>query len=40
MSESDGHVFRKIEIIVAPNPLAPRCLPHTVLDTGELFEVL
>ncbi len=40
MSESDGHVYRKIEIIVAPNPLAPRCLPNAVLDTRELFEVL
>lgn len=40
MSESDGRVYRKIEIIVAPNPLAPRCLPGAVFDTGELFEVL
>ncbi len=39
MSESDGHVYRKIEIIVAPYPLAPQCLPNAVLGTKELFEV-
>jgi len=40
MSESDGHVYRKIEIVVAPYPVAPRCVPNAVLDTKELFEVL
>ena len=40
MSESDAHVYRKIEILVAPNPLAPRCLPNANLDTRERFEVL
>ncbi len=39
-SESDGHTYRRIEISVAPNSLAPRCLPSATLDLRELFEVL
>ena len=39
-AEFDANVYRKIEILVVPNPLAPRCLPNAILDTRELFEVL
>ena len=40
LSESDGRTYRNIEMVAAPTPLAPRCLPAAVLDIAELFEVL
>lgn len=40
MSDSDRQSFRSIEIIVAPSPASPRCLPQAQLNTGELFEVV
>ena len=39
MSESDGKHYRKIEIVVPPNTLSPKCHPHSKLFTSELFEV-
>lgn len=40
LSESDGSTYRNIEMVAAPTPLSPRCLPAAVLDIAELFEVL
>lgn len=40
MSESDGKTFRRLDVIVPPTQVAPRCLPQALLDTRELFEVL
>lgn len=39
MTGSDGNHYRKIEITVPPNPLAPKCRPSAILNTAELFEV-
>ena len=39
MSESDGQHYRNIQIVVPPNPLAPRCRPAANLNTAELFDV-
>ncbi len=39
MSQSDGKCYRSIEIVVPPNPLAPKCRPRAILNTAELFEV-
>jgi len=39
MSHSDGHHYRRIEIIVPPNPLSPKCRPSAILNTAELFDV-
>jgi Uma2 family endonuclease len=39
MSQSDGKHHRSIEIVVSPNPLAPKCHPNATLNTSELFEV-
>lgn len=35
----DG-VYRRIEIVAAPDTLAPHCFPSAILDTHELFEVV
>ena len=37
MTESDGKHYAKIEMIIPPAHLSPRCLPHTKLMTAELF---
>ena len=39
MSQSNGKHYRRIEIVVPPNPLAPQCHPTAPLNTAELFEV-
>jgi len=39
MMRSDGKHYRSIEIVVPPNPLAPKCRPAAILNTAELFEV-
>ncbi len=39
MSESDGKHYRKIEMVVPPQLLSPKCRPQSKLLTGELFEV-
>ena len=39
MSESDGKHYRKIEIVVPPHPLSPKCHSLAKLFTAELFEV-
>ncbi len=39
MTESDGSHFRKIETVVPPQQLAPKCRPNAKLDTAELFNV-
>jgi len=39
MPQSDGKHFRSIEIVVPPNPLAPKCRPTAMLNTAEIFEV-
>lgn len=40
MSEATDGLYRKIEIVSSPKPLAPQCLPRAILDTSELFEVI
>lgn len=40
MSDSDGESYRSIEIVAAPSPASPRCLPQAKLNTEELFEVV
>lgn len=39
LSKSDGKSYRKIEITVAPQSLAPACLPSAKLDLTDLFSV-
>ncbi|TWU28778.1 hypothetical protein Poly41_68810 [Novipirellula artificiosorum] len=39
MTQSDGKHYRNIEIVVPPNPLAPKCRHAAILNTAELFEV-
>jgi Uma2 family endonuclease len=39
MSESDGKHYRKIEIVVPPQLLSPKCRPQSNLETAKLFEV-
>lgn len=39
MSESDGKRYRRIEVVVSPNPLSPQCRPEAIVNTAELFEV-
>lgn len=39
MSNSDGNQFRRVEMVVPPNPLAPQCRPSAILNLEELFEV-
>ena len=39
MSDSDGKQYRKIEVVLPPTPLAPKCRPNAVLNLTELFEV-
>jgi Uma2 family endonuclease len=39
LSKSDGKSYRKIEIAVAPQFLAPTCLPTAKLDLTDLFSV-
>ncbi len=39
MTASDGKHYRRIEIVVPPNPLAPQCRRTAILNTAELFEV-
>ena len=39
LSKSDGKSYRKIEIAVAPQFLAPTCLPTAKLDLSDLFSV-
>lgn len=39
MSGSDGKHYRSIEIVVPPNPLAPKCRSEAIVNTAELFEV-
>ena len=39
MSQSDGKHYRSIEIVVPPNPLAPKCRANATLSTAELFDI-
>ncbi len=39
MSESDGKHYRKIEIVVPPQLLSPKCRPQSKLMTAKLFDV-
>ena len=39
MLESDGKVYRKIEIVLPPQTPSPKCHPNAALNLAELFEV-